>query len=529
MSESYVYIDAPSLDNSDQCKFILNEDFNYVQAGKGNNVATFPLYDKFQGKGNYFSSFSMPGISRTNIIDGIINTSDDTLGGDYKNANVCKVYSKVFKAGKVKKLIFKLFSITDNTINPLSDYSTVPAVAIFKTRFKDDNTTDVNNLDFITYARYIEKSSDGYGIYEVDELEGEFAISGKELTTPLYGFCFVFLNSSTLNSNTPLENVSFGTLASQYCTFKQGLRMVPRGSIDNVSYICYNTSLMTRLDGEKRILDFDFEEDIELVDEYIGANSSNHHLDSSEFRDLNGLRYSAPAFMPGNTYTKLIGATGWVNNGKNEWDDTLYGKGHVKISDNTLSRNGVFNLMGKSLFAIKIPLQYSTESNDFINNSIRGGYTNAGSGLINTNRRIIISLDCDENGNPINWVQADDYLSVSYFKDYITYEATFKNVSNKDYLRYKGKGIYIAAIPVKFSNGTFENGNYNLPFYCWRNSSGNYWQYTPNEDYAVIADYNKATTEVTKTYMTPGIKVVFDYASRAEWFDYLESLIIEHI
>ena len=44
----------------------------------------------------------------TNIIDGIVNTSNDTLGGDYKNANVCKVYSKIFKVGKVKKLIFKL-------------------------------------------------------------------------------------------------------------------------------------------------------------------------------------------------------------------------------------------------------------------------------------------------------------------------------------------------------------------------------------------------------------------------------------
>ena len=522
--KSYVYIDAPSLDNADQCKFILNKDFQYVQAGESGNVAEFPLYDKFQSKSNYFTSFSMPGISRTNIIDGIINTSNDTLGGDYKNANVCKVYSKIFKVGKVKKLIFKLFSITGNTISPLSDYRTVPAVAIFVTRFKDDGTVDVNNLDFITYARYTEKSQDGYGIYDI---EGEFAVSGKVLTTPLCGFCFVFLNTSALKSDAHLKNVSFGTLSSEYCSFKPGLRMVPRGSIDNVSYICYNTSLTTRSDGEKRVLDFDFEQDIELVDEYIGANSPNHHLDSSEFRDLNGLRYSAPAFMPGNTYTKLIGATGWVNNGKNEWGDVLNGKGHVKISDNTLSRNGSFNLMGKSVFAIKIPLQYSTKSNDFINSGIQGGYTNSGSGLVNTNRRIIISLDCDENGNPINWVQADDYLSVSYFNDYITYEATFKDVSNKDHLRYKGKGIYIAAIPVKFSNGTFENGNYNLPFYCWRNNSGNYWQYTPNEDYAVIADYNKATTAVTKTYMTPGIKVVFDYASRAEWFDYLESLIIE--
>jgi hypothetical protein len=520
--KSYVYIDAPSLDNADRCKFILNKDFQYVQAGESGNVAEFPLYDKFQGKGDYFTSLSMPGISRTNIIDGIVDTSNDTEGGDYKNANVCKVYSRIFKVGRVKKLIFKLFSITGNTISPLSDYSTVPTVAIFITRFKDDGTVDVNNLDFITYARYKEKSQDGYGIYEV---EGEFAVSGKALTTPLCGFCFVFLNATALKSDNHFNNVSFGTLASQYCSFKPGLRMVPRGSIDNVSYICYNTSLTTRSDGEKRILDFDFEEDVELVDEYIGTNSSNHHLDSSEFRDLNGLRYTAPAFMPDNAYTKLIGATGWVIN--NVKDDLLNGKGHVKISDNTLTRNKRFTLTGKSVFAIKIPLQYSTELNDFINSGIRGGYTDGAHGLINTNRRIIISLDCDENGNPINWVQADDYLSVSYFKDYITYEATFKNVSNKEHLRYKDKGIYIAAIPVKFSNGSFENGSYNLPFYCWRNSSGKYWQYTPNEDYAVITDYSKATG-VTKTNMTAGIKVVFDYDSRAEWFDYIESLILNH-
>ena len=49
MSESYVYIDAPSLDNSDQSKFLLDTDLQIVQAGdesKG-SVAKFPLYEKF--------------------------------------------------------------------------------------------------------------------------------------------------------------------------------------------------------------------------------------------------------------------------------------------------------------------------------------------------------------------------------------------------------------------------------------------------------------------------------------------------
>lgn len=528
MSEDkkYVYIDAPSLDNSDRCKLIIDEEFQYLLTGNGSDAAEIPLYDKLQSKFDFFTSFSSPGISRTNVKDGKINTSDDTLGGDYSNGNVCQVYSKIFKAGRVKKLVFKFFDIpAEGDITVMDDYSIVPKVAIFANQFREDDTTNVGVYDFVTYATFTgDKTPEGFGIYEVDD---KFTVSGKMCTTPLYTFCFVFLNKDTLESSTPLEGVSQHSLRSTYCArIMPGLRGVPRGSIDNISYICYSSNASSRTDGEARILDFDFYEDVDLVDEYIGANSGNHHFDSSEFRDLNGLRYTAPAFIPGNTYTKLLGATGWAGRDK---DQQLEGKAYIKISDNTLTRNGKFNLNGKMVFAVKIPLQMSNENNKFINGGIKGGYTDPGNGLCHTNRRVMVALDCDAEGNPINWVYSDDYLQVSYFSDYITYEITFKNVLNPELLRYKGKGIFIAACPaIKFTGG-FENGNYNLPFYCWRNAAGEYWSYTANEDFAMISDYNLNSTNIAKTYMTPGIKVVFDYANRAEWFDYLESLVLENL
>ena len=527
MSEDkkYVYIDAPSLDNTDRCKFIIDEEFQYILTGNSNDVAEIPLYDKLQGKSSFFMSLSSPGISRTNIKEGRVNTTDDTLGGDYSNGNVCQVYSKIFKTGRVSKLIFKFFEIpTEGDIIPLVDYNTIPKVAIFANQFKEDGTTNVGVYDFVTYATFTgDKTSEGFGIYEVDD---KFTVSGKMCTSPLYTFCFVFLNKNSLESSTPLTGVTQNSLRSTYCSrVMPGLRMVPRGSIDNISYVCYSPNANSRTDGEARILDFDFYEDVDLIDEYIGANSSNHHLDSSEFRDLNDLRYTAPAFIANNTYTKLIGATGWTS----DKDQRLEGKSYIKISDNTLSRNGKFNLNGKMVFAIKIPLQPSNDNNKFISNAIKGGFSNTSSGLFHTNRRVMVALDTDAEGNPKDWVYSDDYLQISYFSDYITYEMTFKNALNPELLRYKGKGIFIAACPALKSNGSFENGNYNLPFFCWKNSDGEYWSYTQGEDFAMINDYDLDSTSFPKTYMTPGIKVVFDYANRAEWFDYLESLVLENL
>ena len=141
MAESYVYIDAPSLDNADQSKFIVNEDFQYVQAGNASmgSVAQFPLYEKFLNA-NWKNSINNNSLPRTSFKSGKWALSGDiNEGGDYIAGNSAQVHISNFIVGKLIKLRFRLYNkeeITDSNRvegfvhREIENYSSVPKVYI---------------------------------------------------------------------------------------------------------------------------------------------------------------------------------------------------------------------------------------------------------------------------------------------------------------------------------------------------------------------------------------------------------------
>ena len=553
MSESYVYIDAPSLDNSDVCKFYLYEDFKYVSTAKEDNndkkIAKFPLYEKFLSTGtdlndNYLfnSSLDLEGLTRITIKEGMTNKgvsqNGDPDGGDYFEGNCCVITSKVFKIGEINKIKIKAFADSNGT--PVSNtfwQSSAPRIAIFSMQIENGKVNQ-DLYDFVTYANFTNiDPNDGFGIYDIDLSIKKFLVSGEMLTTPRHAFCFVVLKSEQKISEEHKIAIDYQGvkktygIKKNYGSYNILLRGVPRGSNDNVSLVSYSSSTTSgRNDWEIRLLDFDFSQKVDLIDEYIGANSKNHHLTTNDVKNLNSLRYTAPAQIADtNIFEEKMGVTPWINNPKEgEKEDK---KGWVKISHNSLTRGNNFYLNEKTIYGLQIPLELPVSAAGCISQGAWNAIGAQKDGFINTNREILIALDEDENGNPKNWVPSDDFLRVSMFKGRFIYEITFNNYNNIDHLRYKGKGIYISARMGKFSNGNYEEGNFNFPFLCWKNkSSEKFWTYPGSEnlDYVHFNDYREGE-EYDKLYMTPNINVIFDYNSRNEWFNYIEKLLTSHI
>ena len=137
----------------------------------------------------------------------------------------------------------------------------------------------------------------------------------------------------------------------------------------------------------------------------------------------------------------------------------------------------------------------------------------------------MIAFETDEEGNP-QWIESDNSLCFSYFPGTLTYTFTFKT-TDIDLLKYKGKGIWIAARPP-----AGENGVSNLAFNVWyksENGSDKFWAYSESSSTQITdeddCDYIDFNTDLRKN-ATPNIKVMFSYFNRSEWFDYIESLAL---
>jgi HAD superfamily hydrolase (TIGR01509 family) len=111
MAESYVYIDAPSLDNADRCAFLVNDSFKYVVAGQGSDVAQFPLYEKFLSSNELNRMTDLSDLMRTDFIPGKVasNSESTTIGGDYALGNTCIINAKNFKVGRLTGFKFRLY------------------------------------------------------------------------------------------------------------------------------------------------------------------------------------------------------------------------------------------------------------------------------------------------------------------------------------------------------------------------------------------------------------------------------------
>lgn len=523
MAERYVYIDAPTLDNSDRCSFLVNDNLGFAIAGEGEDAAQFALYNKFLASGEVNHMIDLSDLMRTNFIPGLVasNSESTSIGGDYAIGNTCKIFAKNLKVGRLLGFKFRLYEKSEITASNrvdtfthsiVSSYlSAAPRIAIYAPTFNDDGTV-ASSWNRVAYAAYVSRDADGNGIYMI-EGQGFIEIPGKWLTTNNCSLVISFLNSSDG------EGVESGNFNNGNFRIPNGhtvgLRGLPRPSTDNSSYICYKAGTSGARDsGESRLLDFDYIIDTDLVEEFIGSNSENHHLNIADVKDLNSLRYSAPAILADLSYSKKIGTT--------DWNSLSY----IKISDKTITRNGRFNLLNVPINSIQIPFTYG-ENNDLYINSDYGnkGDITSGNGIANTNRKLLIAFETDDEGNP-QWIESDNSLCFSYFPGTLTYTFTFKT-TDIDSLKYKGKGIWIAARPP-----AGENGVSNLAFNIWyktENGNDKFWAYAESSATQITdeddCDYIDFSTSLRKN-ATPNIKVMFSYFNRSEWFDYIESLAL---
>jgi len=508
MPESYVYIDAPSLDNSDQSKFIVNEDFGYVSAGDSSigNVAQFPLYSKFIGA-DWKNSVESNALPRTNFKSGQWALSGNiNLGGDYVAGNTAQVHISNFIVGKLEKLRFRFFEkseITDenrveNFIHTeISDYSTVPKVYILESEIVNGATSE--NYKLVAIANHSSEKE-----YKLDR---DFYVTGKKLITNNYRLVFIF---APIDSNIIIDentNYSFNNLRdyADNDIKKVGIRSVPRGPLDNKSYICQDNGTTAGIgNGQNRLLDFDYYIDNDLVEEYLGGASSRHHISALDIENLNYLKYSAPAISPAAYRRKNTSAK------------------KVFISDASLTRNNIFPITGEKITSIQIPFKASYNSEDYEGSNMISTEFNGGPGsLWHTNRVIWIwqgigtppDLTTVEATNINNgWKKSNEVFAFSYFEVPITYVATF----DSNNITYEGNGIWISAVRPSGDR----QGKGTLAVHYYENESGKYSYNVADKIYSTL------TSDSGGFNATANIKVIFNYKLRNDWFDYIEERLI---
>lgn len=525
MAERHVYIDAPTLDNSDRCSFIVNDDLGYAVAGIDSDAVQFALYSKFTNSGEVNRMLDLSDLMRTHFISGLVasNSESTSIGGDYAIGNTCKIFARNLKVGRLTGFKIRLYEKSEITAENrrdtfehslVSDYAiTAPKIAVYSPVFDDDGSV-LSSWKHTANAIYTARDADGSGIYMIDN--GYIEIPGKWLTTNNCSLVISFLDSLDAEC---VESGNFNNgnfrIPNGYTV---GLRALPRPSNDNNSYICYKSGTAGGRDsGESRLLDFDYIINADLMEEFIGSNSENHHLNIADVKDLNSLRYSTPAILADSSYTQKIGTTAWGS------------LTYIKISDKTITRNGKFNLLGEPINSVQIPFTFSENDNLYIGNSVNSSYGNKGdinsnNGIANTNRKLLIAFETDDEGTP-KWVESDNALCFSYFPGTLNYIFTFKT-TDIDLLKYKGRGVWIAAKPP-----SGENGAPNLAFNVWykhENGSDNFWAYSSSSTPEIIdeeCDYIDFNTSLRKN-ATPNVKIMFSYFKRSEWFDYIESLVL---
>lgn len=498
-----IYINAPTLDNSDQSYFIKDEDFKTVKAGEGNSLAEFPLYEKFLLP-KWRHSLDSTSLARKTIKPGQWNiTNNINDGGDFIAGNTVQVHGSNFIVGKLISLRFRLYNkdqINTNTAPAeLTSYNTVPTVYMLESDGIDPyKLVAICNLDSTTKNTYI--------------LDRDYYFTAKKIANNNFRIVFVFAPSGSGITVDPDTTYNFNALRS-YSNSEQkrvGLASVPRGALDIKSYICHNgssTGVMIAC-GQNRLLDFDYQVDNDLIEEFLGDGSSNHHLNSLDTEELNLLKYSAP----------VIRAVGY--------NEKSTAANYVYISHESLSRDNIFNIVGSKINSIQIPFTAYGDTSKYENGAdMYGSEFNGNNGVWHTNRVIwvyqpsvkptssTLSKPSEDINEENGWIKADNIISYSYFDAPNTYRSNF---GNKEGFTYNGNGLWIACLPP-----SRESGESTLATHYYQNANS-YYQYNELDKI-----YSTQTTGGFNA--TANIKVIFNYGLRGDWFDYIESLIVNHI
>jgi hypothetical protein len=537
-TETLVYINAPTLDNADECTFVRNNDFLYATAGDKNrgNSANLVLYDKLINT-DFYDPLLGPDIPRNTFNSGLwaLQGSEAASAGDYHIGNGAQINVKCFNTGKLNKLQFKFFekesinneiqtlikaknledcNTPEEILLALSDYTKNPGfvtkVGIFMPRFVDNEQRGfIYTTDAIIDLENLPTDSQEWFTYNIEE---ELYITSQMATSLKCTLAVVFFTNEFNWNNTFVKGEVY-SLQGEVSGVKSirneaydnytvdGVRVnrkaicsrsVPRGALDNCSYIIGDTNSTNEgiTCGQNRLIEFKYLMEVDLVNEYLKDNSENHHLNMLDIQNLNQIRYSAP-FVNSSYETKLAA----IN--------------QCYISDTSITRNNNISCINKKIHSIVVPFKYSSDTNDYVAQNVKGNYFNSTiGGLLHTNRQLLVATEVNELGEPINWKRSENIIAYSYFEENMLYSFTFAEP-----LIYRGNGVYIkAARPVNESSGA---DNFAVKVKVLDNNS--YYSFN-DSDYVYFSNSSN-----TKSNCTPDIRILFDYSSKKEWFDYIES------
>lgn len=531
-TETLVYINAPTLDNADECTFIRNNDFLYATTGdtERGDTANLVLYEKLIEKDCY-DPLSAPDVPRNTFNPGrwAANGTEASSAGDYFIGNGVQVTAKAFNIGKLTKLKFRFFekgSIDDEsqrliTAKNLEDCTTpeeiiaalsnkeknpgfVPKIAIFAPHFNNNYNDGYTYItDAIIDTETLPTEEDDWFAYIP---ENDFYVTAEMTKSLKCGIAFVFYTNEydwegvfeknafyTLQGNSnSIRNKATNISDKRICA-----RSVPRGALDNVSYIIGDTT-NTNIgisSGQNRLIEFAYCMEIDLVNEYLKDNSDNHHLDLLDVQDINQLRYSAPHVQT------------------EDYDIKLGAAHECFISHESVTRNNAINCERKKIHSVTVPFKYSSDENDYVVSAMKGNhFSTPYGGLLHTNRQILVTTDVDENGEPINWVRSENIIAYSYFEENMLYTFTFSTP-----IIYKNNGVFIKAAIALDANGNEESGKNTIGIKVSKKGD-DFYSFSPD-------DYVKFTNSPnTKIRCTANINILFDYSLRKEWFDYVEKI-----
>ena len=556
MSINYrsVGINAPTLDNSDECKILINEGLLYASIDSADNTEStnLVLYKKLTEQGCY-SLLDSPDISRNKFNTGAwglpINGIDQPwAGGDYYIIGATHIKAELFKTGKLNQLRFKFFTKDSyNTDNPQLIIPNISNEELSKDEIWHYLNDTVTNKGVVTKVAFLipniidnvqngwkmgslakldidnlPHSNDDWFIYTLEE---DFYITADMMANQNYSFAIVFFpnadnwisadnkslsekfNKSATYSPQNLRNIIGNNDANGNNDRTVAMRSIPRGSLDGTSYVYAPTTDTNSgtLNGQNRLLEIEYCINTDLITEYLTDNSEKHHLDIKDVQELNTLRYSTPLIPDKEDSLWTVKKTGVKS---------------VYISHNSLSRNGKIDIKDKQITSIRIPFNLGSDedylvSSENANNAgmLKNIMLNRNGGLCHTNRKLYIQLNGDDSPK----IESTNYIAYSYFNEQMIYEWFFESENPED-LKYNNKGIIITAGPPKRANGTFEAGEKNFAVNIFKNGE-NYYAYSSADR------INSTNGGYININATPEIKIIFNYIQRGDWFDYIENMI----
>lgn len=266
--------------------------------------------------------------------------------------------------------------------------------------------------------------------------------------------------------------------------------------------------------------------EINIISDHVEGNFNKYHLKADEVNEISLTKYNAP-FIPSLSKINAANAT---------WSDLyLSDKSLRGITYSDSRRVSKFELIGKQITAISIPLNYTYPWLDHYLNYYKRGLENS----INDDYGILylpmfLEIKTSENGEwhrSTNAIAQNSPRLATNYKDFSnkTIDWTFKF----DNVLYEGGGLYIRVVNAEntYFNSIPENEIYRR-LHVAELAISYYQAAIVNEADYINFSYrltNTPSSPITnKLNITAPIKVYFDYNLRAAWNDLIENHIAEN-